>query len=433
MSAYPFTTETMDRIVSAAAHSYAFVTSLVKHFTLDALPTEASKLVLRAAIGLADRVGNISPALLEQELHLLQAVPGDVSDALEYLQTCVDLYGAPTDRDSDELAALLGPLVRREVERQLLEDGVKLYGAGHSINDMAAKVQDAQAIGTVRKQSRVLMGPGIPLVIENDHVDTLPVGIFELDSRLDGGLEQSGLGLNLCETGGGKSMFLGHAASRAITLGKNVYIATLEMTENELRTRLCRNLLGMTKDQVIGDVTERDRRWGLLASRLRNGMGEVCISKFDPYVTSVAMVKQDIERLPWVPELVVVDYVGRMKSSRGKGPVTDLNPRDLAMAMQELFNLARELNGWCWTAQQINRDSEKRKNGPGINNVAGSKELATIASVIISMDMGEDLKDKGLANFRVIKNRHGASTTEVIEVVTDLDRARVEARQDKLW
>lgn len=432
MSLYPFTTETMDRIIAAAAHSYAFVTSLVKHFTLDSLPTDQAKLVLRASLSLAERVSNVTPALLEQELHLLPAGPGDVSEALDYLQTCVDVYGPPSEKDSEELAALLGPMVRREVERQLLEDAVKLYGAGHSVADVASKVHDAQSIGTVRKQSQVFMGPDVPFHVDEESVSTLPTGISLLDEQfLDGGLEQCGLGLTLCETGGGKSMFLGHVAATAITMGKNVYVATLEMTENELKSRLYRNILGMSAKHLKENPKEASRRLALLNSSLPNGIGRSCISKFDPYVTSVAMLKQNIDRLPWVPELVIVDYVGRMKSSRGKGPVTDLNPRDLAMAMQELYNLSRELNGYCWTAQQINRD--KTKGGPGINQVAGSKELATVASVIISMDMGEDKKEAGLVSFKLIKNRHGASGAKAEDVVTDLDCARVEAHGDKLW
>lgn len=427
MATYPFTTETLGRIITTAAHSYSFVNSLVKHFTLDSLPTDPAKLVLRAALGLTERANNISPAMLEQELHLLQATPGDVVEALEYLEACVDAYGAPTQKEQDELAALLGPMVRREVERGVIEGAVKLYGAGHSIADIAVKVQDAQNIGSVRHHAYADITPGQPMQIVNEHAVTLATGIHSLDGQLlSGGLEQRGLGLTLCETGGGKSMFLGHVAASALIQGKNVYVASLEMSENEFRNRVYRNIVGLDEKRIVADQVERDRRWAIAERRALPQMGQFRVGKFSPYVTSMATIKQEIDRLKWVPEVVVVDYIGRLKSNRSKGAMVDLNPRDLAIAMEELFDLVRGLNGWGWTASQINRD--KTKNGPGVNQVAGSKEMATVASVILSMDMGDEMKDKGIASFRLVKNRHGASGSTAVEVITELDFARIEGR-----
>ena len=65
-----------------------------------------------------------------------------------------------------------------------------------------------------------------------------------------GGLTRKSLALVVAESGGGKSLFLCHAAASYLASGKNVMYISMEMSEERIAERIDANLMNVSIDQL---------------------------------------------------------------------------------------------------------------------------------------------------------------------------------------
>ena len=217
----------------------------------------------------------------------------------------------------------------------------------------------------------------------------IPTGIRELDNTITA--------LNIAR----------HAA---ITAGKRVAFFSLEMSKEQLASRIISTeaLVGGTKLRT-GDLTEGE--WTRLVEA-----GDI-LSKADLYLDdspgiTVPEMKAKVRRLKNV-DLVIIDYLQLMNSAKR----IDNRVQEISEITRSLKIMAKELNIPVVTLAQLARAGEKRQeHRPVLSDLRDSGSIEQDADIVLFLYRDayyanekaspEDV-DKNKAEVIVAKNRHG--------------------------
>ena len=238
----------------------------------------------------------------------------------------------------------------------------------------------------------------------------IPTGIRELDNTITG-LNRSDLVIIGARPGMGKTSFaLNIARHAAITAGKRVAFFSLEMSKEQLASRIISTeaLVGGTKLRT-GDLTEGE--WTRLVEA-----GDI-LSKADLYLDdspgiTVPEMKAKVRRLKNV-DLVIIDYLQLMNSAKR----IDNRVQEISEITRSLKIMAKELNIPVVTLAQLARAGEKRQeHRPVLSDLRDSGSIEQDADIVLFLYRDayyanesaspEDV-DKNKAEVIVAKNRHG--------------------------
>ena len=202
--------------------------------------------------------------------------------------------------------------------------------------------------------------------IKNDPTlfSPIPTGLFEIDSQV-GGIFKTEVGLIQAMPGGGKSTFLLQVAVAAMMAGKKVVVVTLEMSKRQYWWRFASRLTEVEyKKFKFGTLTGEDSEIirGMFKNMYSSG-SRIEIIHF-PRGATAKDIENAILELPYEADLVVVDYLNRMKSSEKFG--SDQNWLATGAAMEELCGMASSIylgkGVGVWTGQQLKAGKEGVRN-----------------------------------------------------------------------
>lgn len=252
---------------------------------------------------------------------------------------------------------------------------------------------------------------------DNDAVKPIPSGIGDLD-RVITGLNRSDLILLAARPGMGKTSFaLNIAKNVACTAKKRVAFFSLEMTKEQLASRLLSTeaLVGGTKLRT-GKLNEEE--WQRLISA-----GDV-LSKAEIYLDdtpgiTVPEIKAKLRRLKNV-DLVIIDYLQLMSSGRR----IDNRVQEVSEITRNLKIMAKEINVPLITLSQLSRASEQRaEHKPQLSDLRDSGSIEQDADIVLFLyregyyeDKSKEAQaqsnvDKNSGECIVAKNRHGETTS----------------------
>ncbi len=178
--------------------------------------------------------------------------------------------------------------------------------------------------------------------VENHAQDTakykVPTGIKSLDHIVEGGLDLQTLTVLMCESGGGKSIWMQNIATTSANLGNNILYISLEMSKRKVFKRIGSMRLKIPildydtksmdaeymKKQI--DNMKRNNSKDLFDKK---GVGKIickfwpagtaCVNDFDDYIE-----KQQI-KLGIKFNLIIIDYLTLMITPKGLGGDTLYN------------------------------------------------------------------------------------------------------------
>ena len=242
----------------------------------------------------------------------------------------------------------------------------------------------------------------------------LSTGLPDLD-RMILGLNKSDLVLVAARPGMGKtSIALNFALHAAMNLGQTVAVFSLEMSREQMATRLLsrasrvplQNLLtGLLTEQQWRDVA--DAAQALSATDLRID---------DNPTLTVSDMNAQCRRVPNLG-LVVIDYLQLMQSA-GSGHSWSNESRTQAVSdiSRMMKIMAKELNVPVVCASQLSRANESRQNKrPMLSDLRESGAIEQDADVVIGLYRegyyNQECQDINLAEALVLKNRKGATGT----------------------
>ena len=237
----------------------------------------------------------------------------------------------------------------------------------------------------------------------------LSTGLSAVDAKING-LNKSDLLLLAARPGMGKtSMALNVALSAAKESGKTVAIFSLEMSREQLVTRLIASE-GLVENTrlVTGNLRESD--WQRIAEAA-SALSRMDIRIDDNPLLTVADMNAKCRRLENLG-LVVIDYLQLMTSAGGKGYSGENRQQAVSDISRMLKIMAKELQVPVLCLSQLSRANEKREDKrPMLSDLRESGAIEQDADIVMFLYRDDyynsDAEKRNVAECIVAKNRHG--------------------------
>ncbi len=237
----------------------------------------------------------------------------------------------------------------------------------------------------------------------------LSTGLSAVDRKING-LNKSDLLLLAARPGMGKtSMALNVALSAAKASGKTVAIFSLEMSKEQLVTRLLANE-GLIENTRLATGNLRESDWEKIA-QAASVLNQTNIRIDDNPLLTVADMNAKCRRLENLG-LVVIDYLQLMTSAGGKGYSGENRQQAVADISRMLKIMAKELQVPVLCLSQLSRANEKRDDKrPMLSDLRESGAIEQDADIVMFLYRddyyNEDSEKRNIAECIVAKNRHG--------------------------
>jgi replicative DNA helicase len=250
---------------------------------------------------------------------------------------------------------------------------------------------------------------------------TVATGIGELDQRkiLNGGLGAGELGVVVAPTGVGKSHFLVHVGAQAILKGKNVLHFTFELNERAVGIRYDSHVLDIPSLECYEAKEEIDQYY----QENKDNLGRLKVKYYSTSTASSMFLRGFIEKLAtqkFRPDLLIIDYAGIMRSADRH----ELLRMELKKVMEELREMATELDVPVWTAIQSNKEGAQN-DVVDLTNMAEGYSQAHVADFVVGLSRKSAQKATGFGNVFIAKNRAGI---DGIKYQIHLDTAKSKLR-----
>jgi hypothetical protein len=258
----------------------------------------------------------------------------------------------------------------------------------------------------------------------------IPTGVDPIDKWTDGGLRTKQLGIIMAPTGDGKSsMLVVMAHKMAANHLKNVWLITNELSLEEQTERMMCRITGTEMKKIIDDpgiaYQGLDRHWTAgLHNRLRltEVNREVSVDDLE------AEMHKWINLIGWKPDVLVLDYIERMKpcdSGYSRDKVWDW----FGAIARDLSRFAKRNNILVWTAAQTNRTgfgkNPKEQDPLGLEMAQGSVKHLQEASSIIGMRQQELPNEDVVMELADLKQRFSKRSNRTVFVHCDLGKMSI--------
>ena len=247
-----------------------------------------------------------------------------------------------------------------------------------------------------------------------EKIPGLSTGLPDLDSKILG-LNKSELILVAARPGMGKtSIALNMALNVALTLHKTVAIFSLEMSREQLVSRLLsRASLVPSQNLLTGQLSEQ--QWRSIADAAQI-LSATDVRIDDNPTLTVSDMNAQCRRVPNL-DLVVIDYLQLMQSA-GSGHSWSNESRTQAVSdiSRMLKIMAKELNVPVVCLSQLSRANESRTDKrPMLSDLRESGAIEQDADVVIGLYRdgyyNKECENPNLAEAIVLKNRKGETGT----------------------
>ena len=241
----------------------------------------------------------------------------------------------------------------------------------------------------------------------------IPCGIGELD-RMITGLNKSDLIILGARPGMGKTSFaLNIVRNVAVNTKRTVCFFSLEMTRDQLAQRMLSSEAGIKSEKLrTGELD--DKEWARLA-QAGDALSKANIYFDETSTITVPEMKAKLRRLKPAPDLVVIDYLGLMKSAKA----TENRVQEVSEISRNLKIMAKELKVPVIACAQLSRGTEAKgkSHKPALSDLRESGSIEQDADIVLFLYRDtyydnektddEDRSDPNRAECIVAKNRHG--------------------------
>jgi replicative DNA helicase len=256
--------------------------------------------------------------------------------------------------------------------------------------------------------------------------ERLPFDLEMLNTITKGGVPNKTLNIALAGTGVGKSLFMCHVASSALTDGKNVLYITMEMAEERIAERIDANLLNVPIDQLEGmPKTLFTEKVKALSSKTS---GKLIIKEYPTGSAHAGHFRALLGELKlkrqFVPDIIFIDYLNICASSRMKGMGGAINSYTYIKAIaEELRGLAVEFDVPIFSATQTTRSGYSNSD-VGLEDTSESFGLPATADLMFALISTEELNQRGQIMVKQLKNRYN-DPTQNKRFVVGVDRSKM--------
>ena len=245
----------------------------------------------------------------------------------------------------------------------------------------------------------------------------LSTGFSAVDGKING-LNKSDLLLLAARPGMGKtSMALNVALAAAKESGKTVAIFSLEMSREQLVTRLIA-AEGLVENTRLTTGNLRESDWVKIAEAAST-LSRTDIRIDDNPLLTVADMNAKCRRLDNLG-LVVIDYLQLMTSAGGKSYSGENRQQAVSDISRMMKIMAKELQVPVLCLSQLSRANEKREDKrPMLSDLRESGAIEQDADEVLFIYRDDyynpNSEEKNVAEIIVAKNRHGETGTVKVQ------------------
>ncbi len=327
----------------------------------------------------------------------------------------------PTSSNVSEYAAIVRSKSMLRELQQVSSDIIDLTRAEEESADTVADLAE-QKIYAVRQGREIQGFSGIHEAIQEVYANLdelaanpgklpgLPTGFAQLDQYI-GGLNKSDLILLAARPGMGKTAIaLNMAVNAAKRSGKTVAIFQLEMSRQQLATRmLSSEALIDSKKLRMGTLEDSD--WERMAGATQSLQGMPILIDENSGITVPEMMAK-CRRLGSKLGLIVIDYLQLMHTPKQM----DNRVQEVAEISRSLKIMAKELNVPVLCCSQLSRGPEGRQNKrPMLSDLRESGSIEQDADIVLFIYRDDyynnEAENRNCAELIVAKNRHGETGT----------------------
>ncbi len=242
----------------------------------------------------------------------------------------------------------------------------------------------------------------------------IPTGLADLD-RMILGLNKSELILVAARPGMGKtSIALNMALHAAVNEGKTIAIFSLEMSREQLVSRLL-SKAALIPSQNLMTSQRTPQQWRNITDAAQT-LSATDIRIDDNPSLTVSEMNAQCRRIPKL-DLVIIDYLQLMQSA-GSGHTWSNESRTQAVSdiSRMMKIMAKELNVPVICLSQLSRANESRQDKrPMLSDLRESGAIEQDADVVIGLYRdgyyNKECENPNLAEAIILKNRKGATGT----------------------
>ena len=240
-----------------------------------------------------------------------------------------------------------------------------------------------------------------------NHLPGLSTGLSAIDQKITG-LNKSDLILLAARPGMGKTSLALNLALNVARGGKTVAVFSLEMSREQLATRLLSSE-ALVENNRLRTGLLRETDWEKIAGAA-TVLNRLDIRIDDNPLLSVADMNAKCRRLEGLA-LVVVDYL-QLMTSAGGGRGGENRQQVVSDMSRMLKIMAKELNVPVICLSQLSRANEKRDDKrPMLSDLRESGAIEQDADIVLFLYRddyyNEDSEKHNIAECIVAKNRHG--------------------------
>lgn len=316
-------------------------------------------------------------------------------------------------------------LLRQLIEAtgQITEDAYSEHDSVNDILDSAqnriyqiAQGRDTRGFRHIKDVLHTVFDNLSALVKDKNAFRGVQTGFSGLDSFLSG-MGKSELVLIGARPGMGKTSFaLNIGTNVAASTGKEVCIFSLEMSDEELVSRmLSTEAMVDSKHIRTGELTKDEWKKIGIASAKLSGCDIVIDSSSEATVTNMrAKLRREQNKKKEIG-LIIIDYLQLMRGEKN----TDNRVQEVGEISRNLKLLAKDFNVPILCCAQLSRKPESRQGGqkPMLSDLRDSGSIEQDADMVMFLYREDYYKeelqnsDTKICEVSVAKNRHGALGT----------------------
>lgn len=252
-------------------------------------------------------------------------------------------------------------------------------------------------------------------------------GLKTIDDLIGGGFHEKSLSLIMSSTNVGKTLIMCSLTTNFVMHGYRVLYVTFEDSENKIATRIAQNMFDITQQQYKVMSREDFAKAFTKAKNIAGG-DKLVIKEYPEGTVNAlqieALIKDLKDKKKFVPDVLVVDYIGCMIPN-GKVNLNNMNSNtQLTLAAQQIRALGMKYGFPVISASQTNRGGHNTAE-ISLSDAADSFGQNMKADAVFAVTQTPEMKDQGMYSVQLLKTRYGNQRGQVVTIAVDVEKQRI--------
>lgn len=258
------------------------------------------------------------------------------------------------------------------------------------------------------------------------HEKVYPSGVKAIDDMIGGGFHEKSLNLIMAPTNIGKTLMLCSFTTNLILAGHPVLYITFEDSEKKIAQRIAQNLYDVTQEQ-LKSMTREAYGSRFTKALTKIGHNKLVIREYAEGSMNAlglkALIKELKDKKDFVPEALVIDYIGCMIPN-GRISINTNDNTKLLLVSGQVRSIGMELGIPVISASQTNRGGYQSAD-IGLDDVADSFGQTMKADAVFGVMQSPELKEAEMYSVKLLKTRYGNKRGQAITIGVDIEKQRI--------